>query len=153
VKYSPISVRLRIISHRFFCVRNQYQQVFLVPLPGRKMVCLDNLRLPIPCIILLSFLLSHLFFHLTFSILMDNLNSITIIQISAPMETSLVPQPIQTPSYRLSPRLIALVQSPSFSGEGDENPYLHIRDFEQTCDCLRIACPMKLSVGSSSLFH
>jgi len=31
-----------------------------------------------------------------------------------------------------------LVQSISFSGEGDENPYLHIRDFEQTCDCLRI---------------
>ena len=47
-------------------------------------------------------------------------------------------QPIQTCSYRLSPRLIALVQSLSFLGEGDENPYIHIRDFEQTCDCLRI---------------
>ena len=73
---------------------------------------------------------------------MDNSNSIPIFQFSAPTETSLVPhessQPIQTPSYRLSPRLIALVQSLSFSGEGDENPYLHIRDFEQTCDCLRI---------------
>jgi hypothetical protein len=34
--------------------------------------------------------------------------------------------------------LITLVQSLSFLGEGDENPYLHIRDFEQTCDCLRI---------------
>jgi len=58
------------------------------------------------------------------------------------METSLVPhessQPIQTCSYTLSPRLLALVQSLSFSGEGDENPYLHIIDFEQTCDCLRI---------------
>jgi hypothetical protein len=31
-----------------------------------------------------------------------------------------------------------MVQSLSFSGEEDENPYLHIRDFEQTCDCLRI---------------
>jgi len=47
-------------------------------------------------------------------------------------------QPIQTSSYRLSPWLIALVQSLSFLGEGDENPYLHIRDFEQTCDYLRI---------------
>jgi hypothetical protein len=58
------------------------------------------------------------------------------------METSLVPwessQPIQTPNYRLSLRLIAMVQSLSFSAGVDENPYLHIRDFEQTCDCLHI---------------
>jgi hypothetical protein len=52
-----------------------------------------------------------------------------------PWESS---QPIQTPNYRLSPWLIAMVQSLSFSGEDDENPYLHVRDFEQTCDCLRI---------------
>jgi hypothetical protein len=44
----------------------------------------------------------------------------------------------QTPNYRLSPWLIAMVQSLSFSGQDDENPYLHVRDFEQTCDCLRI---------------
>jgi hypothetical protein len=31
-----------------------------------------------------------------------------------------------------------MVQSLSFSGGVDESPYLHIRDFEQTCDCLRI---------------
>jgi hypothetical protein len=31
-----------------------------------------------------------------------------------------------------------MVQSLSFSGKEDENPYLHIRDFEQTCDCLCI---------------
>jgi hypothetical protein len=31
-----------------------------------------------------------------------------------------------------------MVQSLSFSGGVDENPYLHIRDFEQTCDCLCI---------------
>jgi len=31
-----------------------------------------------------------------------------------------------------------LVPSLSFSGEGDENPYIHIREFEQTCDCLQI---------------
>jgi len=73
---------------------------------------------------------------------MDTLNSIPILQFSTLTETSLVPhdssQTIQTCSYRLSPRLIALVQSLSFLGEGDENSYLHIRDFEQTCDCLRI---------------
>jgi hypothetical protein len=79
-----------------------------------------------------------------FSILMDNINSIPIFQFSAPTETSLVPwessQPIQTPNYKLSPRLITMVQSLSFLGGVDENPYLHIRDFEQTCDCLRIEC-------------
>jgi hypothetical protein len=73
---------------------------------------------------------------------MDNINSIPTFQFSAPTETNLVSwessQPIQTPSYRLSPRLIAMVQSLSFSGGVDENPYLHIRDFEQTCACLRI---------------
>jgi len=31
-----------------------------------------------------------------------------------------------------------MIQNLSFSGKEDENPYLHIRDFEQTCDCLRI---------------
>jgi hypothetical protein len=54
-----------------------------------------------------------------------------------PWESS---QPIQTPNYKLSPRLITMVQSLSFLGGVDENPYLHIRDFEQTCDCLRIEC-------------
>jgi hypothetical protein len=73
---------------------------------------------------------------------MDNINSIPIFQFSAPTEIYLVPwessQPIQAPNYRLSQRLIATVQSLSFSGGVDENPYLHIRDFEQTCVCLRI---------------
>jgi len=31
-----------------------------------------------------------------------------------------------------------MIESLSFFGEVDKNPYLHIRDFEQTCDCLRI---------------
>jgi len=34
--------------------------------------------------------------------------------------------------------LIAKLQSLSFSGGVDKNPYLHIRDFEQTCACLHI---------------
>jgi hypothetical protein len=73
---------------------------------------------------------------------MDNINSIPIFQFSTPKKTSLVPwessQPIQTPNYGLSPRLIAMVQSLSFSGGVHENPYLHIQDFEQTCNYLRI---------------
>ena len=31
-----------------------------------------------------------------------------------------------------------MIQNLSFSGKEDENSYLHIRDFEQTCDCLHI---------------
>jgi hypothetical protein len=73
---------------------------------------------------------------------MDDINSIPIFKIFAPLETSLVlwesSEPIQNPNYRLSLWLIEMVQSLSFLGEEDENPYLHIRDFEQTCDCLRI---------------
>ena len=48
-------MRLLIIPLRVFHVRNQYQQVFLAPLLGRKTVYLDNLGLAVPCIILLSF--------------------------------------------------------------------------------------------------
>jgi len=73
---------------------------------------------------------------------MDTLNSIPILQSSTPTKTSLVqhesPQPIQTCRYRLSPWLIVLVQSLSFLGEVDENPYLHTGEFEQTCDYLCI---------------
>jgi len=105
------------------------------------MVCLDNLDLLYLVSHFYVFLLSHRFLHLTSSF-MDTINSIPIFQFSTPMETNLVPhessQPIQTCSYRLSPWLIALVQSLSFLGEGDENCYLHIREFKQTCDCLRI---------------
>jgi hypothetical protein len=66
---------------------------------------------------------------------MDDINSIPIYQFDALMETSLMPwessQTIQTPNYRLSPRLIAMVQSLSISGKVDENPYLHIRDLNK----------------------
>jgi len=31
-----------------------------------------------------------------------------------------------------------LVQEHSFSGEGDETPYIHLLEFEQTCACLHI---------------
>jgi hypothetical protein len=31
-----------------------------------------------------------------------------------------------------------MVQNQSLSRKVDENPYLHLQEFEQTCDCLRI---------------
>jgi hypothetical protein len=48
-------------------------------------------------------------------------------------------KPILAPAYELRPRLIEMVQNHPFSGKEDENSYLHLRDFEQTCDCLHIA--------------
>ena len=73
---------------------------------------------------------------------MENQNSKSIHESVTPSVTDLLPwessQPIQTSQYRLSSRLITMIKNLSFSRKEDENPYLHIRDFEQTCDCLRI---------------
>jgi len=68
---------------------------------------------------------------------MENQNSKSIHESAdlLPWESS---QPIQISQYRLSSRLIAMIQNLSFLGKENENPYLHIRDFEQTCDCLHI---------------
>jgi hypothetical protein len=74
---------------------------------------------------------------------MDIENFTPIYQCSAPMSTSHRPKesskPILAPAYELRPRLIEMVQNHPFLGKEDENPYLHPRDFEQTCDCLHIA--------------
>jgi hypothetical protein len=72
---------------------------------------------------------------------MDNITPIN--QFAAPTGMQLEPPEssklILTPDYELRPSLINLVQEQSFSGEGDENPYTHLREFEQTCACLHIA--------------
>jgi hypothetical protein len=111
---------------------------------GERWSAKITLSLALPCIHTFIFLFFpfYSFLFLPFPILMDDINSIPIFKISTPTETSLVPwessQPIQNPNYRLSLRLIEMVQSLCFLGEENENPYLHIRDFEQTCNCLRI---------------
>jgi hypothetical protein len=60
----------------------------------------------------------------------------------APMGTSLQPvessKPILAPGYELRLRLINMVQDQPFSSESHENPYSHLREFEQTCACLHI---------------
>jgi hypothetical protein len=57
---------------------------------------------------------------------------------SACLEPPKSSKPIVTPSYELRPCLIKLIQEHSFSGKGNENPYSHLREFEQTCACLHI---------------
>jgi hypothetical protein len=62
------------------------------------------------------------------------MDSTPIYQYAKPMSASLKPpkssKPILTPSYELRPCFIKLIQEQSFSGEGDENPYSHVQEFE-----------------------
>jgi hypothetical protein len=63
-------------------------------------------------------------------------------QYGAPTDLSLRPaessKPILSPSYELSPELIAMVKDQSFSGKINGNPYSHLHEFEQICACLHI---------------
>ena len=71
------------------------------------------------------------------------MDSTSIYQYAKPTSASLKPpessEPIITPGYELRLSLIKLIRDQSFSGEGDENPYSHLQEFEQTCACLHIA--------------
>ena len=65
-----------------------------------------------------------------------------IYQYAKPTNASLKPpkssEPIITPGYELRLYLIKLIRDQSFSREGNENPYSHLREFERTCACLHI---------------
>ena len=67
------------------------------------------------------------------------MDSTPIYQYAKPTSASLKPpkslEPIITPSYELRLSLIKLIQDQSFSGEGNKNPYTHLREFEWTCAC------------------
>ena len=71
------------------------------------------------------------------------MNSTPIYQYAKPTSASLKPpkssRTILIPGYELHPGLIKLIREQSFSGEGDENTYSHLQEFEQTCACLHIA--------------
>ena len=71
------------------------------------------------------------------------MDSTPIYQYAKPTSASIKPLessgPIITPSYELCLYLIKLIQDKSFLGEGNENPYSHLQEFEQTYACLRIA--------------
>ena len=71
------------------------------------------------------------------------MDSTPIYQYAKPTSASLEPlkssEPILTPGYELCPCFIKLIWDKSFSGEGNENPYSHLQEFEQTCECLCIA--------------
>jgi len=64
----------------------------------------------------------------------------TLFDYAAPSGAELKPpsssQVILAVCYGLRPSLIEMVQENPFSGEGDENPYTHLCDFEQLCSCI-----------------
>ena len=66
----------------------------------------------------------------------------TLFDYAAPSGAELEPpsssQAISTVRYELRPSLIAMVQENPFLGEGEENPYTHLHDFEQLCSCIHI---------------
>ena len=55
------------------------------------------------------------------------------------LEQPLSEHPILSSGYELRPDLIAMVQELSFFGLDSENPYYHLREFEQVCSCRAIA--------------
>jgi hypothetical protein len=71
------------------------------------------------------------------------MNSTPIHLYATPMSASLRPlkssEPILILGYELRPCFIKMIRDESFLGEGNENPYSHLREFEETCACLHIA--------------
>jgi len=67
----------------------------------------------------------------------------TIQQLSGPKGKLIEPprssKPITASSYELCPGFIAMVREQTFSGVDYENPYHHLREFEQLCACLTIS--------------
>ena len=63
----------------------------------------------------------------------------SIQDLSAPRAEFLEPPPSEHPilsfGYELCPNLIAMFREVSFSGLDGENPYHHLREFEQMCSC------------------
>jgi hypothetical protein len=60
----------------------------------------------------------------------------------APSELSLrlmlSSKPILSDAYDLRPQLIEMVRTNTFLGIEDEDPYHHLQQSEQTCDCMHI---------------
>jgi hypothetical protein len=52
----------------------------------------------------------------------------TIVDLELPKSSN----PILSESYELRPCLVEMVKSQSFSGKEDENPHIHLNEFEQT---------------------
>ena len=67
----------------------------------------------------------------------------TIQNLSAPKGEFIEPpqslKPTIASSYKLRPSFVAMVREQAFLGLDYENPYHHLREFEQLCACLTIS--------------
>ena len=70
------------------------------------------------------------------------MEQLSLLQLSSPKSEFYEPAAsadlILSTSYELSSGYIALVHGNSFSGRDCENPYHHLREFEQVCSCMKI---------------
>ena len=70
------------------------------------------------------------------------MEQLSLLQLSSPKSEfyELAPpaDPIFSTSYELDSGYIAFVQENSFLGWDCENPYHHLREFEQVCSCKKI---------------
>ena len=118
----------RVLADFVSMCHHRCQQVFWCRCRGNG--CCDFIEPGLSLYLLFYFFLS-----------MDNITPIN--QFAAPIGAQVEPpkssKPILTPGYELCPSLINLFQEQSFLGEGNENPYTHLREFEKTCVCLHIA--------------
>jgi len=77
----------------------------------------------------------------------------TIHQLSAPKGEFLDPpqssKPIIASIYEICPSFIAMVQEQTFSGIDYENPYHHLREFEQLYACLTFQACHKTHFGGN----
>jgi len=111
---------------------NKYQQAFLAPLLWNGHRIISKPSSP-----MYPFVLPFFCFY------SSPMEQPTIQQLSTPKGEFLEPPPSSKPitasGYELSPGFIAMVREQTFSGLDYENPYHHLREFEQLCACLTIS--------------
>jgi hypothetical protein len=125
-------VRLRVIHHNIFVGLTNTNKHFWRHCRGER---LRENSSSITNLVSFFFLFSFIFP----TVLMDT----TLIKdFSAPSELNLRPmpslKPILSDAYELCPWLIEMVQTNTSLGIEDEDPYHHLQQSEQSCDCLHI---------------
>ena len=124
----------------FICDVKKYQQAFLAPLPENGYCLSPNLVHPR---ILFTFL-SYTFTPATFILvkLFSPMEPLSIFQLFAPRGEFYEPppssEPILIPGYEICPKFISMVREKYFYDLDQENPYHHLREFEQLSSCLLI---------------
>jgi hypothetical protein len=110
-------------------LRLKYPTSFLAPLLGNGSCASFK-----PEFILFFFFLPP-FYHHHHTTWISRLFINSLLQMERPPSS----HPILTDGYELRPAFKVMVQEKSFSRLADEDPYTHLREFEQLCSCRPIA--------------